>query len=204
MKQDLRMDELIEYLNHDWEKQDKTIDDLKLDKKLMNFMKEKFDKLIFKHDRDYHLVFLHLGMGDTTLAKKGKITKTIAKASDQFVQLESSIKNIETTFHCGICGSMHEPIEYKNNNNNGIDWVVCDGPREDDADSILCNQWYHQECIKRKYKNDEFIWNEQLCFGHNCKHSNWFRNLNDTTKEIVVKNIGITRNENINMENYDL
>ena len=193
LKQDLRMDELIEYLNHEWEKQNKTIDDLKLDKKLMNFMKEKFDKLIFKHNRDYHLVFLHLGMGDTTLAKKNKITKTTAKASHQLIRLESLIKNIETTFHCGICGSMDEPIGYENKNPNGIDWVVCDGPREDDNDSILCNQWYHQECIKGKYKNNEFIWNEKLCFGHNCKHSDWFRNLNDMTKETVIKNIGIAR-----------
>ena len=195
MKQDLRMNELIEYLNHDWEKQDKTIDDLKMDKKLMNFMKEKFDKLIFKYDRDYHLVFLHLKMGDTTLARKGKITKTMATASHQLIKLESLIKNVESTFDCGICGSMEEPIEYRNDNNSEIDWVVCDGPREDDNDSILCNQWYHQECIKRKYKNNEFIWNKQLCFGHNCKHSDWFRNLNRETKEIVRDNIKVTRNK---------
>ena len=38
LKQDLRMEELIEYLNHDWDKKNKTNDDLKMDKKLMNFM----------------------------------------------------------------------------------------------------------------------------------------------------------------------
>ena len=81
-----------------------------------------------------------------------------------------------------------------NNNNNKIEWVVCDGPREDDSNSIICNQWYHQECIKEKYKNNQFYWNKQLCFGHNCKHSDWFRNLNETTKEIVVENISFTRN----------
>ena len=38
MNQNSKMEELVEYLEHDWNKIDKTKDDLKMDKKLMNFM----------------------------------------------------------------------------------------------------------------------------------------------------------------------
>ena len=82
-------------MEHDWNKNDKTKDDLEKDKKLRNFMKNQFDKLIFKADKDYHLVFSHLSMGDTALARKTKITKTTAKDSYQKIELISLIDNIQ-------------------------------------------------------------------------------------------------------------
>ena len=33
-------------------------------------------------------------------------------ASHKLVKLESTIKNIKSTFHCGICGSGNDPIEF--------------------------------------------------------------------------------------------
>ena len=151
LNQNLRMEELIEYLEHDWDKSDKTKDDLEKDKKLMNFMKDQFDKLIFKADRDYHLVFSHLNMGDTTLAKKAKITKTTAKNSYQKLEMVSLIDNIDSTYQCGICGSRNDPINCNFDKESELVWIECDGPREDDSDSIFCNQWHHQDCINVDY-----------------------------------------------------
>ena len=162
----------------------------------MNFMKDKFDKLIFIKDRDYHLVFLHLEMGDTRLTKKINITKTTAMESYQEKQFESLISNIKSTKHCGICNSKEDPVDCENNKNKDIDWIVCDGPREDGSGNIFCNQWYHQDCIKRKYNKNKFNKEKRLdvYFGHPCKHNDWYKNLNNATKGIVVKNINNTRN----------
>ena len=123
----------------------------------MNFMKDKFDRLIYQKDRDYGIVFMHLDIGDTTIAKSNTITQTTAKNSHHDGEYESLIDNIDNTQQCGICGSRDDPIYCnKGKKSKKIDWIVCDGPREDDSDSILCNQWYHEDCIKCKYKNNQF------------------------------------------------
>ena len=119
--------------------------------------------------------------------------------SNEKIEFESLIDDIESTKQCGICGSKDNPIDCNSNNSNvnEINWIACDGPREDDSNSILCNQWYHQECIDDKYKNNQFFNDEELdiFFGHNCQHSDWYRNLNKTTQKLVVKNIKDIRNK---------
>ena len=136
LNQNLKMEELVEYLEQDWNKIDKTKDDSKMDKKLMNFMQNQFDQLIFKKDRDYHLVFLHLSMGDTALARKAEITNTTAKESYQKIEFESLIDNIDTTYQCVICGSKNDPIDCIFDKNKNIDFVVCDARR-----SLLHQFW---------------------------------------------------------------
>ena len=165
-------------------------------------MKDKFDKLVFIKDRDYHIVFQHFNIGDTTIAKKGAITKTTAINSNSKNEYDSLIDNIDSTFQCGICGSRDDPIGDNEieNEKEETKWIVCDGPREDDSNSILCNQWYHQYCINTKniYDYNKFYNNDKLeiDFGYNCKHSEWFKNLNDETQDCVIKNISFIRKTN--------
>ena len=63
-------------------------------------------------------------------------------------QLPSMIGECDNTYICGVCQSEEPPIIDKNKkNDNNIEMVCCDGPRNDYTESILCNQWYHKICI---------------------------------------------------------
>ena len=47
-------------------------------------------------------------------------------------------------------------------------------------------------------KYNKFYINDKLdvCFGYNCKHSEWFQNLNSATQDRVVEKISYIRNSN--------
>ena len=70
------------------------------------------------------------------------------------------------------------------------------GPRIDETNNLLCNQWYHRECIEMHDKNnipddiDKSIW-----FGNKCMHKLWYDSLNDNLKKIVEIKIQYLRNK---------
>ena len=65
----------------------------------------------------------------------------------------------------------------------GRDWITRSA-------SILCNQWYHNTCL-RKPEKQHFA---EYFFGIECNHHLWFESLNEDAKDKVLRQLKVIRN----------
>ena len=212
LRDDLIIPLIHDYLDFDMKdyfnkkEEEKTDQENNQYQRISKFWKYKYDylRISYSNDNDYHILFNFLNIGQNLLYKKHSL-KPIKKYMIKLLHkhektpIQSLIYGINNNCHCGICNKSGLNID------DNDEWIFCDGPRTDGTKIILCNQWYHNKCIKNSIRNKTSIFiqldnNQTAFFGNRCNHCMWFDGLNQETKQNVIDNLTFINN-NLNKFN---